>query len=52
MEVSCLEVPVPDPWLETAGFYKASGLRVLKDANEEPSTGPPYHGVPPDLETY
>jgi hypothetical protein len=52
MELSGLAVPVPDPRLETAGFYKASGLKVLKDAEDEPSPGPPFLGVPPDLETY
>ena len=51
-EVSGLAVPVPDPRFETAGFYKASGLKVLKDAGGEPSSGPPFHDVPPDLETY
>jgi hypothetical protein len=52
MELSGLAVPVPDPRLETAGFYKTSGLKVLKDAESEPSAGPPFQGVPPDLETY
>jgi hypothetical protein len=52
MEVSGLAVPVPDPRLETAGFYKASGLKILKDAEDEPLSGPPFNGVPPDLETY
>ena len=52
MEVSGLAVPVPDPRLETAGFYKASGLKVLKDVDGEPSADPPFLGVPPDLETY
>jgi hypothetical protein len=51
MEVSGLSVPVPDPRLETAGFYKTSGLKVGKEAEEETSP-PPFHGVPPDLETY
>jgi hypothetical protein len=32
MEVSGLAVPVPDPRLETAEFYKASGLKILKNA--------------------
>jgi hypothetical protein len=36
MEVSGQAVPVPDPRLETAGFYKASGLKVLKDAEGDP----------------
>jgi hypothetical protein len=52
MEASGLAVPVPDPRLETAGFYKASGLKILKDAQGGPPAGPPFHGVPPDLETY
>jgi hypothetical protein len=52
MEVSGLAVPVPDPRLETAGFYKTTGLKVLMDAADELSPGPPFHGVPPDLETY
>jgi hypothetical protein len=33
-------------------FYKTSGLKVLKDPAGEPSAGPAFHGVPPDLETY
>jgi hypothetical protein len=52
MEVSGLAVPVPDPRLETAGFYKASGLKILKDAEDNIPVGPPFHGVPPGLETY
>ncbi len=52
MEISGQAVPVPDPQLETAGFYKASGLKILKDAGDDPPAGPPFHGVPPDLETY
>jgi len=52
MEVSGLAVSVPDLRLETAEFYKASGLKVLKDAEGEPPADPPFHGVPPDLETY
>lgn len=52
MEVSGLAVPVSDPRLETAGFYKASGLKILKDAEGDPPAGPPFHGVPPDLVTY
>ena len=52
MEVSGLAVQVPDPRIETAGFYKASGLKVVKDAVDELLAGPPFHGVPPELETY
>jgi hypothetical protein len=52
MEVSGLAIPVPDPRLETAGFYKVSGLKVLKDVEGEPFADPPFQGVPPNLETY
>ncbi|HHP7234695.1 MAG TPA: hypothetical protein ACFCUC_08700 [Desulfobacterales bacterium] len=52
VEASGLAVSVPDPHLETAGFYKVSGLKILKDAGDNPAVGPPFRGVPPDLETY
>ncbi len=52
MEVSGLSMPVPDPRIETAGFYKTSGIKVLKGPKDEPSTGPPFLGVPPNLEIY
>ena len=52
MEVSGQAVPVPDPRLETAGFYKASGIKVLNNGEGQPSSGPPFLGVPPDLGTY
>jgi hypothetical protein len=52
MEASGLAVPVPDTRLETAGFYKASGLKIINDAEGDFPAGPPFHGVPPDLETY
>ncbi|SMC23748.1 hypothetical protein SAMN02746041_01831 [Desulfacinum hydrothermale DSM 13146] len=52
MEVSGLAIPVADPRRETAGFYKASGLKIRKEAEDDPPAGPPFLGVPPDLETY
>ncbi len=52
MEASGQAVPVPDPQLETAGFYKTSGLKIINDAEGDFLAGPPFHGVPPDLETY
>ena len=52
MEVSGLAVPVADPRTETAGWYKPSRLKVVRDVEEEPSSGPPFHGVPPDMDTY
>ena len=44
--------PVADPERETAQLYKASALRLLARAEGEPPPGPPWHGVPPALETY
>ncbi|MEW6326763.1 MAG: hypothetical protein AB1487_04125 [Thermodesulfobacteriota bacterium] len=52
MEVSGLSVPVDDPRIETAGFYKTSGIKVSKEAEAGSSTTPAFQGVPPDLETY
>ena len=52
MTVSGMAVPVPDPQMETAGYYKASGFKVLKNPKNESNTTPPFHGIPPELETY
>ena len=52
MELSGCSVPVEDPRKETAALYKTSQLKVVKDAEGEPPSGPPFHGVPPDLEIY
>jgi hypothetical protein len=52
MEISGISVPVPDPKLETAGFYKTSGIKIEKKVKEILSGGPPFHGIPPHLEIY
>jgi hypothetical protein len=52
MELSGLSVPVDDPKLEVAGFYKTSGIKIERDSATESFSSPPFHGVPPDLETY
>ena len=52
MELSGFSVPVPEPRLETAGFYKTSGIKVRKEAEAVSSSSPPFLGVAPDLETY
>jgi hypothetical protein len=52
MRVSGFSVRVEDPRLEVAEFYRASGIRILNEAEELPRPGPPYLGVPPDLPTY
>lgn len=52
MVIEGQSVPVDDPRKETAAFYKTSGIKVVGGAGDEPPAGPPFHGVPPDLETY
>lgn len=52
MEIQGKSVPVDDPRKETAAFYKTSGIKIVKNAADKPSAIPPFHGVPPDLETY
>jgi len=52
MELSGLSVPVDDPRLETAGYYKTSRIKIEKNAEEAQPEGPPFLGVLPDLPTY
>ena len=52
MESQGQSAPVDDPRKETAGFYKTSGIKVVKDAKGEAPAGPPFLGVPLNLETY
>jgi hypothetical protein len=52
MELSGLSVPIDDPRLETAGYYKTSRIRIEKNVEDTPPKGPPFLGVPPDLPTY
>lgn len=52
MELSGSSVPVEDPRKETAALYKTSGLKVVRNAEGETHAGPPFLGVPPNLETY
>ena len=52
MELSGMSVPVNDPRLETAGFYKTSRIKIEKSAEDTPPEGPPFIRVPPDLWTY
>ena len=44
--------PVPDNRLETADYYKTSGLKLVERTNAGTSEPPPWVGVPPDLEVY
>ena len=52
MEVTGVAVPVPDPRLETASFYKSSAIKVIGKAEPATQDSPPYMDIPPDLETY
>lgn len=52
MLVSGLSVAIEDPTREIAEFYKTSGIKVVENIEESTPTGPPFHGLPPDLETY
>lgn len=51
-EVSGEAMPVADPQLEPADYYKASALRLLARPAPAAATPPPWLGVPPALETY
>lgn len=44
---------VADPFLETVEFYKVAKISVhQRPARSEVLTGPPWHGVPPELPVY
>ena len=52
MELSGVYVPVKDPRLEVAGFYKTSRIKILSVPENRSSSVPPFGGVPSALETY
>ena len=52
MDLGGLSVPVDDPRLEVAGFYKTSRIRIDKDVDAGLPSKPPFQGVPPNLEIY
>ncbi|MBN2376432.1 MAG: hypothetical protein JXD22_08525, partial [Sedimentisphaerales bacterium] len=52
MEIQGQSAPVDDPQKETAALYKTSGIKVVENAGNNLSAGPPFLGVPLDLETY
>jgi hypothetical protein len=51
-EVSGQGVAVADSRKEPVELYRASKLRVLRRGEAEDWVPPPWHGVPPALETY
>jgi len=44
--------PVEDPRRETAALYRTSKLKVVQPTASPPPLGPPFLGIPPDMETY
>ncbi len=50
--VSGRSVPVEDARLETAAYYKTTGLKLIRRAPSSEHNPPPWHGVAPDLEDY
>jgi len=50
VEGMCL--PVEDPEMETAGYYKVSKFTVISRSELQSPTPPPWLGVPPSLEVY
>jgi len=53
-EISGVSVPVADPELESAGYYKTSALVVRARTNDDtpPDPVPPYHDPAPPLALY
>ena len=52
--VSGVSVPVEDPELETASYYKTSALKLIErsECPAPAASAPPYQGFPPELKTY
>lgn len=45
-------MPVRDERLETAGYYKTSGLKIVAKGEDVEHQPPPWMGVAPELEVY
>jgi len=52
MKLSGQSLPVNDPRLETAGFYKTSRIKIAKTSDNSIPECPPFLGIPPVLATY
>lgn len=50
--VSGESAPVADERLEPVDYYRTSKLQLLDRRDDAICTPPPWHGVPPDLDTY
>lgn len=51
MQLRGFSILVDNPRLETAGFYKTSGIKIDRGVGDDSFLRPPFRGVPPDLET-
>ena len=45
-------LPVADPRLESAEFYKISKIKIIKQSEQTNQNPPPWLGIPQDLSTY
>jgi len=52
MELSGFSIPVAYERLEVAGFYKTTRIKIKRNPSDVLQKGPPYLGVPPDLDIY
>jgi len=52
MELSGVSIPVDEPQLEIAAFYKTSKIKILRESIPTKLSPPPFFGPPPALETY
>jgi len=52
MKLSGLSVPVDNPNLEIASFYKTSSIKIETNLENIATKGPPFLGVPPELIIY
>ncbi len=50
--VEGLCLPVANPNLESVEYYEVSALQILQRTTAEALNPPPWHGVPPLIETY
>jgi len=51
-EVSGVAIPVAEPRLEAVELFRTSKLKLKERFEATVQNSPPWHGVPPDLETY
>jgi hypothetical protein len=51
-KISGMCQPVMDEVMESVGYYKVSGLKVMRKASPPSGGGPPFHHLAPPLEEY